>query len=85
MTKNEEIKQAIYNMGGPKIAGRTLRVSTSAIGKWIRNGRIPNLDLAQRVSTASGFPLAILRPRYEAVGQRTTDSSCALPLGQGTK
>lgn len=69
MNKSEEIKKAIFNMGGRKIAGRELRISTSTIGKWIRNGRIPNLDLAQQVSKASGFPLDTLRPRFEAVGQ----------------
>ncbi|WP_038485368.1 hypothetical protein [Collimonas arenae] len=65
MAKEPEIKKAIYNMGGPKIAAANLRVSTSVISKWIRNGVIPNLDMATRVAAASGFDIASLRPRYE--------------------
>lgn len=65
MDRNEEIKKAIFNMGGPKIAGQDLKVSTSTIGKWIRKGCIPNLDKARQVAAASGFDLLSLRPRYE--------------------
>jgi hypothetical protein len=65
MGKNEEIKKAIFNMGGPKIAGANLQVSTSTISKWIRNGIIPNLVIARRVADESGFDVASLRPRFE--------------------
>lgn len=65
MKNSTEIKKAIFNMGGPKIAGLHLRVSTSTISKWIRNGIIPNLNKAQQVSEASGFDVTVLRPRYE--------------------
>lgn len=65
MVNGEEIKKAIFNMGGPKIAGANLQVSTSTISKWIRNGIIPNLDMAKKVAEASGFDVASLRPRFE--------------------
>jgi predicted site-specific integrase-resolvase len=65
MMRNEEIRKAIFNMGGPKIASAELQVSTSTIGKWIRNGVIPNLDKAKKVAEASGFALTLLRPRYQ--------------------
>ncbi|MES2025269.1 MAG: hypothetical protein V4448_06915 [Pseudomonadota bacterium] len=65
MKNNTEIQKAIFNMGGPKIAGLHLQVSTSTISKWVRNGIIPNLNKAQQVSEASGFPLETLRPRFE--------------------
>ena len=64
MTGNQEIRKAIYNMGGPGIAAASLEVSTSAIGKWIRNGKIPNLNIAKRVAKESGFSLESLRPVY---------------------
>jgi hypothetical protein len=65
MARNQEIRKAIYNIGGLKIAAARLAVSTSAISKWIRNGKIPNLTLAQRVANESGFSLESLRPRFE--------------------
>lgn len=52
-------------MSGPKLAGITLQVSTSAIGKWSRNSLIPNLEKAKRVADASGIELSLLRPRFE--------------------
>jgi hypothetical protein len=65
MERSEEIKKAIFNMGGPKLAAESLQVSTSAISKWVRKGMIPNLNQAKRVAEASGFDLASLRPKYE--------------------
>ncbi|MEC5217780.1 hypothetical protein RCH09_002743 [Actimicrobium sp. GrIS 1.19] len=65
MNNKEEIKKAIFNMGGTKIAANKLWVSTSAISKWMRNGVIPNLDMATKVSEASGFTIDSLRPRFE--------------------
>lgn len=65
MTENQDVKKAIYNIGGPKIAAANLRVSTSVISKWCRNGVIPNLDMATRVAVASGFAVDSLRPRFK--------------------
>jgi transcriptional regulator with XRE-family HTH domain len=65
MTENQEVRKAIYNLGGAKIAAGKLRVSTSTISKWCRNGVIPNLDMATRVSAASGFAVDSLRPRFK--------------------
>lgn len=59
------VKKAIFNMGGVKLAGQFLQVSTSTIGKWTRNGVIPNLEKARLVAQQSGFALASLRPRFE--------------------
>lgn len=59
------VRRAIFNMSGPKLAGITLQVSTSAIGKWSRNSLIPNLEKAKRVADASGIELSLLRPRFE--------------------
>ncbi|TAM27233.1 MAG: hypothetical protein EPN62_00145 [Candidimonas sp.] len=74
MNQHEVIKQAIFNMGGPKIAALTLNVSPGAIFKWIRKGVIPNLRKAEHVANLSGFDLTALRPRYkqEAVHAMTT-------------
>jgi len=65
MTSKIEIQKAVFNMGGTKIAARELNVSTSCINKWMRNGVIPNLDIANKVAELSGFPVKALRPRYE--------------------
>jgi hypothetical protein len=65
MTRDKAVKKAIFNMGGPKLAGSDLQVSTSTISKWIRNGVIPKLDQARKVASASGFDIALLRPRFE--------------------
>lgn len=63
--KSTEIKKAIFNMGGATRAGITLQVSTNTVHQWIRKGVIPNLDKAEKVAEASGFDLALLRPRFE--------------------
>lgn len=65
MKNSNAVKKAVFNMGGTKIASKDLRVSPSTVGKWIRNGVIPNLDKAKKVAEASGFEVALLRPRYE--------------------
>jgi len=63
--QNQVIKQAVHNMGGVSKCANKLLVSSSAIYKWQRLGVIPDLDLAEKVSVASGFPVSLLRPRYE--------------------
>jgi DNA-binding transcriptional regulator YiaG len=65
MTTNQEIKRAIYNLGGLSIAAASLNVSTSAVSKWIRKGNIPNLNIAKCVAERSGFSLESLRPIFE--------------------
>jgi hypothetical protein len=65
MKSNEQIRRAIYNMGGPKAASKILRSSVSTIGKWIRNGVIPNIDKARMVAEGSGYELHTLRPWRE--------------------
>jgi hypothetical protein len=65
MEASKIIKQAIHNMGGATRAGILLQVSTNTIHKWVRNGVIPRLDKAVQVSDASGFDLALLRPRFD--------------------
>jgi hypothetical protein len=62
--RSEIIKKAVFNMGGSKMASQELQVSPSTVGKWIRNGVIPNLGKARQVAEASGFELAQLRPTY---------------------
>ena len=65
METKQEVKKAIFNMGGRAIASKHLRVSVSTVGKWIRNGVIPNLIKAREVSKASGFGVETLRPQYK--------------------
>jgi hypothetical protein len=65
MERNEQIRRAIYNMGGPKAVSRILQTSTSTISKWIRNGAIPNIDKARMVAEGSGYDLHTLRPWLE--------------------
>jgi hypothetical protein len=62
--RSEIIKKAVFNMGGTKMASQELQVSPSTVGKWIRNGVIPNLGKAKKVAEASGFDLTQLRPAY---------------------
>lgn len=65
MSGSETVRRAVFNMGGTTRASQDLRVSPSTVGKWIRNGVIPSLDQARKVAEASGFDVAVLRPRYE--------------------
>ena len=65
MTNQPEVFKAIFNIGGPTIAARELNVSTSTVFKWVRNGVIPNLDIANKVAELSGFSVEVLRPKYE--------------------
>ena len=65
MKGKDNIKMAIHNIGGTKIASEKLNVSTSAISKWIRQGKIPNWNLANAVAQASGFIIDELRPTYQ--------------------
>ncbi|MFZ6772435.1 hypothetical protein ACO0LB_06915 [Undibacterium sp. SXout7W] len=65
MKNQEVIRKAIFNMGGTKIAASSLRVSPSTIGKWTRNGVIPNLEKARLVAKQSGFKLNTLRPPFK--------------------
>lgn len=60
--RQNDVKSAIYNMGGPTKAGNTLLVSTNTVHNWIRREKIPRLEMAQRVAKASGFDLDRLRP-----------------------
>jgi DNA invertase Pin-like site-specific DNA recombinase len=63
--RQEIIKRAIFNMGGTKLAAQSLQISPSTIGKWLRNGVIPNLEKARVVAEESGFEVSILRPPYK--------------------
>jgi hypothetical protein len=65
MERSEMIRKAIFNMGGPKIAGRKLRVGVSTISNWVRQGCIPNLERAMFVAEGSGFDVNLLRPRFD--------------------
>lgn len=60
----EEVRKAIFNMGGATRAGIVLEVSTNTVHSWVRKGVIPNLDKARKVAEASGFDLRVLRPMY---------------------
>lgn len=75
MDGSEIIRKAVFNMGGTKMASEDLRVSPSTVGKWIRNGAIPNLGLARKVAEASGFDLALLRPRFEQTISHNVDAA----------
>jgi DNA-binding phage protein len=61
--QNPVIKQAVKNMGGVTKCANKLLVSSSVIYKWAREGRIPDIDLAEKVAAASGYSLEQLRPR----------------------
>lgn len=60
-----QVKRAIYQMGGATLAGNKLHVSTNTVHKWVRAGVVPRLDKAEQVSLASGIDVAMLRPRFE--------------------
>ncbi len=63
--QTEIVKQAVHNMGGVSKVANKLLVSASTVYKWTRQGRIPDLYLAEKVADASGFSVALLRPRFE--------------------
>lgn len=44
------------------MAADELGVSTSAVYKWIRLGRVPNLKTARRISAATDIEILALRP-----------------------
>ena len=63
--QNQIIKQAVRNMGGVTKVANKLLMSSSAVYKWTRLGRIPDIDLAEKVAEASGYSVEQLRPRQE--------------------
>ncbi|WP_423391958.1 helix-turn-helix domain-containing protein [Burkholderia sp. LMG 21824] len=62
MNRNLTIREAIYNMGGATMAAKELSVSTSAVYKWIRLGRVPNLRIARKMAEALKCNVFDLRP-----------------------
>jgi len=63
---NKAIRIAIYEMGGATMAAADLGVSTSAVYKWIRLGRVPNLRTARRIAEAAQCKVSELRPPLPA-------------------
>ena len=63
--QNPMILRAIKDMGGVTKVANKLLVSSSAVYKWGRLGRIPDIDLAEKVAEASGYTVEELRPRQE--------------------
>ena len=55
------IKAAIDRIGGPTKAAITLEVSGSTVHTWIKTERVPNIDIARKLATLSGFPVQELR------------------------
>jgi len=59
---NNNVKLAISKIGGPTKASNLLEVSNGVVHYWIREHRVPNIDLARKLAEISGMKLEELRP-----------------------
>ena len=55
------VKKAVAKAGGPTYTSNQLNVSNGCVHKWIRAGRISNIDKAKKLSEISGIALEKLR------------------------
>lgn len=55
------VKVACDRLGGATKLAHATTVSNAAVHKWIKAGRIPNIDKAKVVSVATGIELQLLR------------------------
>jgi transcriptional regulator with XRE-family HTH domain len=65
------VREAVEQVGGIIEASALLRVSNVTISRWMRMGRIPNLDAALKLSKASGFPVEWFSREFAHVVNKT--------------
>ena len=58
---NNKVKIAVDRIGGPTKAANLCGVANATIHTWITNQRVPSVDQARKISTASGIDVAALR------------------------
>jgi hypothetical protein len=63
-TTPNAVREAVDRVGGIIEASALLRVSNVTISRWIRAGRIPNLDAALKLAEASGCPVQSFSRAY---------------------
>lgn len=55
------VKRAVARVGGPTFTSNHLGVSNGCVHKWIKAGRVPNLNKARQLAELSGIELEKLR------------------------
>jgi DNA-binding transcriptional regulator YdaS (Cro superfamily) len=56
------IRKAVYAIGGVTKASNLIGVSNGAVHSWIKANRISNIDLARKLADLAGVPLTHIRP-----------------------
>lgn len=55
------VKEAVEAIGGPTRVANKLGVSSSSVHAWIKAGRVPNFDHAERLATLAKVSARALR------------------------
>ncbi len=56
------VRRAVAIGGGPTRVSNLLSISNATVHSWAKNGRVPNLDYAKKLSDLSGIKVSLLRP-----------------------
>ena len=56
------VRTAVERVGGITRTSNQLGVANQTVSIWVKNMRVPNIDLARRLSELSGGDLPRLRP-----------------------
>jgi hypothetical protein len=72
-TARSAVREAVERVGGIIDACALLRVSNVTLFRWMKIGSIPNLDLALKLSKASGVPVEEFSRDY-GQGARKVDT-----------
>jgi DNA-binding transcriptional regulator YdaS (Cro superfamily) len=59
---NNDVKLAVSKAGGATKTSNLLGVSNGVVHVWIRERRVPNIDLARKLAEISGMKLEQVRP-----------------------
>lgn len=59
---NNNVRLAVSKIGGPTKASNLLGVSNGVVHYWMREHRVPNIDLAKKLAEISGMKLEQVRP-----------------------
>lgn len=61
MSRNK-VRQAVSKIGGVTRVSNLLGVSNGAVHAWIKQERVPNIELAQRLAKLAGMNVEEVRP-----------------------
>jgi DNA invertase Pin-like site-specific DNA recombinase len=59
---NNGVKTAVNKAGGPSRVAIELRCSGTTVHNWIRQGRVSNLDKAQKLAELANMDVLEIRP-----------------------